>query len=221
MNLNWPRIFQYVCTAFNYMPCKWFFCFGTMLTLVRDKGKFAKNDDIDVGVYFEDFEPVYIKNWCSANGFDVRRTIIDDITKKPLYYSIVPKPDIAIVTGKFHLDVFAWMKYKNYYWHTYDVKIENPKHGIPNKYIFKGVPEYALQKLTNIDGIAGTMFSGFVPLKYGTLLDIWYPNWIERREEVSHTKWALNVHSCKDIYSGKAQINEQSSDNDSLFSGRI
>lgn len=219
--MNWQRIFQYVCTAFNYMPFDWFFCFGTMLTLVRDKGKFKKIDDVDVGVFFDDFNIRYLENWCKANGFVITRQIIDDITKKHLYVSIEPKNDVKTITGSFGLDVFMWRKYNGYYWHTYDVMMERPKNGIPKKYIFKGVPETALNKIIHIDSIAKTPFHGYVPLKYGTLMDLWYPNWIEKRQECSHTKWVMTMKSCKDIHEGKAKFDEQSADNNGVFAGRI
>lgn len=219
--MNWQRIFQYVCTAFNYMPCKWFFCFGTMLTLVRDKGKFKHPDDVDVGVFLDEFEPRHLYNWCQANGFVIIRKIVDDITKKPLYISIEPSEDVQRITGKFGLDVFMWMKYNGYYWHTYDVKMERPKHGVPNKYYFKGIPEHSLSEIVPINSIAGTSFHGHVPLKYGTLMDLWYPNWIEKRNECSHTKWVMSMKSCKSIHDGSARLCEQSPDNNNIFTGRI
>lgn len=219
--VNWPRIFQYVCTVFNYMPTKWWFCFGTMLTLIRDEGKFKKIDDVDVGVFYDDFEPRYITNWCKSNGFVITKHIVDDITRKPLYYSIEPMEDIQKITGKFALDVFMWIKYKGFYWHTYDVKMEKPSNGIPRKYIFKGVPENAFSDIIHIDSIAGTSFHGYVPLKYGTLLDLWYPNWIVKREECSHAKWVMSMDSCKEIHKGTATFDEQNPDNNSVFAGRI
>lgn len=195
--MNWKQIFRTLCPIFNAMPMKWFLCFGNLLTVVRDGGKFKENDDLDIGFYYDQFEFVYIKNVCEAHGWRVDRKILNDVDKKPLYLSLSPKEDIAKITGDFHLDLFAWYRYNGMYWHTYDVNMERPQNSIPSRYIFKGVPAYLLDELTHRDDIAGSGMHAWIPIKYGTLLDLWYPDWLHKRKEVSSDKYKIEIKSCK------------------------
>jgi hypothetical protein len=191
---------------------EWFFCFGTMLTLVRDGGKFKKRDDVDIGVFYDKYEPVYIKNFCASNGFDIVNRIIDDTTGKPLYLTIAPKSDVKMNTGTVFIDIFAWYKWEGLYWHTYDVKMEKPAKGIPRKYIFKGIPAYTLESgMVNRDNVGDSMMYAKIPLKYGTLLDYWYTHekngtvyhWLDPRSEVSDAKWQIEMDSCRGFKTGK------------------
>lgn len=212
--MNWKAILREVCLAFNSLPGmtpnsgvlsrSWWFCFGTMLTLVRDHGKFKKMDDVDVGVLYDTFEWRHIHNWYSSRGYLVENKIIDDVTKKPMYMSLKPCGDNAMVTGEWFLDIFAWRKWNGFYWHTYDTQMERPTSGVPSRYVFKGVPcELFDAGCTVRENLADSMMHGWVPLRYGTLLDLWYPDWLHKREECSHDKYVLECKSCSAFETGK------------------
>lgn len=206
MKINWERVFRYVCPTFNATQMKWFLCFGSLLTVIRDKQKFG-NDDLDIGVFYDEFEPVHIKNFCAGCGWKVEKTILHDVDKKPLFMSLVPTKDVETITGPIHIDVFAWYLHKGVYYHTYDVKMENQK--VPSKYIFKGVEKDTLDHLISIDNVANSMMYAKIPLMYGTLLDTWYTDyekgyhWLEPRKCVSDTQWKLEMKSCSGFKSGK------------------
>jgi len=208
MKPRWDYIFRVVCSGFNFWPMKWFFCFGTMLSIVRSdmrvaqgkEPKFPKKcDDVDVGVFYDEFQPIYITNFCKSNGWVVDNRIVSDTTGKTLYMGLKPREDVADMMGNVHVDIFCWVKHDGYYWHTYDVDMKRPKNGKLKRYTFKGVPAWAIDGgVVERVNIGGSHHCGFIPLKYGTLLDLWYPDWLVPRECVSEGEVRV-VKSCKEI----------------------
>ena len=187
----------------NRNSWKWWFCFGTMLTLVREKGEFKKHDDVDIGVFYDEYEPRLIENFAQSTGWEIKNKIVHDVSGKPLFMSLTPNEDAKRAYGNVHVDIFAWVKFEDHYWHTYDVKMEKPKRGVPHRYIFKGVESWIFDSgFVNRDNVAGGMIHGYIPLKYGTLLDRWYPDWLVKREEVSHADRTIRMKSCKGFKTG-------------------
>lgn len=171
-------------------PMRWFLCFGNLLRLLRD-GKIKNDGDIDMGVFYEDCQPHLIENSFTAAGLTIKRKIINDADGKPLYYSLVdPMTDV-------HCCVFAWIKHKNIRYHTYDVLHEKKER--PSKYIFKGVPAEYLEGELIDKPLEKFYRSVKIPLRYGALFDIWYPDWAEKRKGTSQTKWEIHMKSCKSL----------------------
>lgn len=217
ITVNWQAVMREVCHGFNTMPTlrtrennvsrAWWFCFGTMLTFVRNRGQFKKLDDVDVGVSFDTFEWLYMENFCRSRGYAVDRKIVDDVSGKPMYMSFKPMGAATELTGEWFLDVFAWRLYKDFYWHTYDTEMEYPKNGVPKRYKFKGVPRELFEAgFAEQENVAGSCMSGWIPLRYGSLLDLWYPDWLHERQECSHDKYVLECKSCKSFLTGKFDV---------------
>lgn len=167
---------------------KWFICFGALLRIIRDKGKMPDGEDIDFGIFYEDYNPKHLEAVFQAGGIYVKKKIINDVTKKPLYYTMV---DYS--TG-IEVCIFAWIKHNGIRYHTYDVKLEGKK--IPSKYVFKGVPEALFNDIME-KPLIDTYRSVKVPVAYGALFDLWYEDWCVERSGVSKTKWVLEMKSCK------------------------
>lgn len=210
MRPNWEHIFRTVCPLFVGMgPHKrWFFCFGTMLSIVRSDMRVAqgkepkfpqKQDDVDVGVFYDEFEPVHVKNFCAANGWVVDNRIVSDTTGKPLFTSLRPRSDVVDILGDVHIDIFCWVKHDGHYWHTYDTEMKRPKNGKLSRYTFKGIPEWMLSSgVVERLNVGGSRHYGFIPAKYGSCLDEWYPDWLVPQECVSKGKVKV-VKSCKEM----------------------
>lgn len=188
---------------------KWWFCFGTMLSIVRtdmmraqgQKVKFPKKqDDVDIGVFYDDYQPVYVKNFCDGNGWIVDNCIVSDTSGKVLFVSLRPRKDIADVLGDVHLDIFCWVKHDGQYWHTYDVDMKRPKNGKLSRYTFKGTPCWMFDGgFVERTNLGDSMHYGFIPMKYGSCLDLWYPDWIVPQECVSNAQEVRVVKSCKEM----------------------
>lgn len=204
MKVHWNRLFHTVCPGLIY-PIHGFLCFGSMFHATFKGNQWPKYDDLDIGVLDDGFEHIHVENFAKSTGFDIKHRIVDDITGKPMYFGLEPKEDAKAAYGDAMVDVFVWRKYKGIYWHTYDVKMEFPRNGIPTRYIFKGVEANRTfdEGFVNIDNIGGSMMHVQVPIKYGTLLDEWYPNWIEPRQEVSHSGYVIEMKSCAGFETGK------------------
>lgn len=194
--VDWTKVFHRLCATLPAMQGRWFFCFGTLLTLVRDKGVFPERDDVDIGLFYEEDGDKYVKHLCWLLGFKEDRRIVNDVEKKPLYVSLSPTDDCRADLGNVHVDLFFWYKHHKQRYHTYDVNMENPPTGIPKTYYFKGIDANLLEETVRIDNIADSMMEGRIPLRYGALLDAWYPHWLQRRKEVSATPYLLKCKSC-------------------------
>ncbi len=175
--------------AHNTMrPMRWFLCFGNLLRLLRD-GKIQNDGDIDIGMLYEEYEPRLVENSFRASGLTIKKKIINDSDGKPLYYSLVD------TSSDIHCCVFAWIKHKNIRYHTYDVLGE--KKSRPSKYIFKGIPAEYLEDEVIDKPLIGFYRNVKIPLRYGALFDIWYPDWAKKRKGISQTKWEIHMKSCK------------------------
>lgn len=177
---------------------KWFYCFGTLLYLVRDK-KFYLGSDIDIGV---------IGNINSLYNYAKNTTGVLHYTKSDTSGNIL---NFAFRNqDNVNIDIFRWVDFGGLYWHTYDWKMENNADGIPPEYIFKGVPHnvficpidkikmyrddmryYDGHQMMSENGtwqmpIPEDNASGIIlpaPYMYGWFLDIAYPNWFVENEQ--------------------------------------
>lgn len=165
----------------------WMISFGSLLHILRDNGNMPDGEDIDFSIFYEDYDPKHLEAVFKAGGIYVKKKIINDVTKKPLYYTMVD------YSTNIEICIFCWVKHNGIRWHTYDVALEGKK--IPSKYVFKGVPE-ALFKETMDRPLVGTYRNVKIPKSYGALLDIWYPDFMTRRGGVSETKWKIEMKSC-------------------------
>lgn len=214
MKINWTNTFRYLCPVVNtsYNRDVWV-CFGTLLTYVRDQGKFKKEDDIDLGVFFETFEPMHFLNMTNSRGWDLDVQIIDDFNKKPLYMSLKPQRDTQTITGDIHVDIFAWREWEGYYWHTYDMNMDRPSNGKLRQYTFKGVPKWMFDGgMIPWENVADTGMHLWIPLKYGSLMDYWYPpkgggdiGWLKPRQCVSEAEAIIRVKSCSAFKTGNVE----------------
>jgi len=194
-NLDKSMIFTY--QVMSVMRAKWFVCFGTLLGLIRDNGVVKGDDDIDIGMYYEDLTKnggdgyrrlvLLFKKWGYKIKHEIRpRGIIPDIPLN-IHFTHKELPD---------LDIFAWYKYKKIRYHTYDV--DHTKEVKPKEYTLKGVmaewlDETIMMKFPFLSKQIG------VPLRYGTLLDEWYPNWGVPQKGESKTRWVKKVRDFKSI----------------------
>jgi len=206
---NWEKIFGFLCPEIHAWRTPWFLCFGSLLALIRDK-KFG-DDDLDIGMFYDRYEPQFIKNLCNGRGWEIHHKIVHDETRRALYYSLVPQKDWQQVMGKIHVDLFCWYKWDGYYWHTYDVRMEEPKRGIPSMYTLKGIPCWMLDSgLVAWNGVGGTTMWVNVPLKYGSLFDNWYPpsdanplGWIHPHKEISDAPRIIEFKNFSDLENNK------------------
>lgn len=167
---------------------KWFISFGSLLYLVRDRGK-PFNQDIDISIIGEHrFDRIL--NQLLNNGFTLTNRVINDVTKEPLFVELKSPSGIMV-------DVFFWIREGDNYWHTYDYMRE--KKEIPTTYVFKSLPAYMFDGApykTEFEGVELNL-----PNKYGTLLDYWYPNWFIPDEEFGQSlcQTRKELKSCGDL----------------------
>jgi hypothetical protein len=163
---------------------EWFVSFGSLLGVVRDRGKLL--GDLDISMFYEeDVAERMIANLIQFN-WQERGRIIHPSTKKPLHLSFVPVD--KRMNGGMVLDLFFWLKVGDIYYHTYDYKMENPKNGIPSEYYFKGCHKRILRGATWQYVWPGTANMIRLPHYYGTLLDYWYPGWYRKDSMFGQSK---------------------------------
>ena len=176
-----------------------------------DKKLFKGEDDVDIGVFYDECEEHYIKNFWQTHGLVLSHKIVDNITGKPLYYSIKASPDLKEMMGDLHICIFWWYKWDGYYWHTYDYDGHRPKTGIPSRYVLKGIPAETLEgELVHVENIANSMHGFKIPPQYGRLLDLWYPpskdhplGWLKPKQCVSDAPRIIECKSMHHLESGK------------------
>jgi len=183
---------------------KWFVCFGNLLHLIRDKS--LENDkDVDIGVFYEHMalaNPNAIVNGFEKFGYTRLLYIEHDIDEKPLYMCF-RHPELPPI------DIFCWFKHGKYRYHTFDTLQEKVKKR-PSLYKFLGVPAKYLPdpdgRLPKDPTIVKQMFFQstpqyvaeiYLPLNTGTLLDIWYPNWLKPRSMTSMSPEVVTMKSCR------------------------
>ena len=170
---------------------KWFVCFGVMLGILRDK-QAPPDNDIDIGVYYEDYDFERIKRSFAKMGYAPNKIIYPDTGGQPLYshYQHSSFPDICL---------FAWYLHKEIRYHTYDYYEEGKK--VLKKYRFKGIKAEYLDETIQVPMDKKRVVPGgeiVFPKKYGSCLDEWYPNWLEPRKEQSHSKYIVELKSMKE-----------------------
>jgi len=188
---NVDRALTIVGAACRATKCVHFACFGTLLGFIRDRGILKEDGDVDIGIFYENMNEKLLTNCFGKWGYTLKKVVRNDyeVPHTPffLHYDHAELPEI---------DIFAWILHKGIRYHTYDVNFENRE--ILSKYRFKGIPDKWLNKFMDfrIDGMQRTCK---IPANYGHCLDTWYPNWLERRKEVSQSEWEIVTKSCKGI----------------------
>lgn len=182
---------------------KWFLCFGGLLALVRDNGllkgkdgKVREGEDIDIGCLFEEINfqnnvPQLINGFERMN-YKLKKKVVTDTDGKLIYCSFISPvlnlPDVC---------VFAWILSKdgNRY-HTYDIKFEGRE--VLSEYTMKGVPAWCFDKVIRWYSKEANREIN-IPVKYGTLLDYWYPMWIKPAEGQSETPYKKTIKSFREF----------------------
>jgi hypothetical protein len=178
--------------AFDSLNLPWFVCFGTLLSLVRDKELVKANDDLDIGV---------------VGPIDAVAGVMGGVLSRQTYDSTgkqLVNCHIKHSRFKVDIDVFRWVRKNGMLYHCYS---EEPSAGkVLGLYRWKGIPEscffpqseeakkihedvFRFGRALGIDGlwrhaIPGIETEGLyvrLPFLYGACLDYWYPDWLTRR----------------------------------------
>lgn len=177
---------------------RWFFSFGTMLYFFRDKNMgIPLWGDIDVSVLDVKIDADQFAQNMREFGFKLKTKIVDSRNGSPFQ---------MVFGHEYHkgypdIDIFFWRKGKQCYYHSYDYYMEKPKGGVPSKYVFKGTPTWALKgKPVKYIWLEIAAEMNFPPL-YGTLLDIWYPEWFIPDKNFGQSKAVkeVKVKNCQDL----------------------
>jgi hypothetical protein len=194
---------QYAGWVLGSLNIPWFCCFGTLLGFIRENGVIKNDRDIDLGIFYENLldENRLILSMEKYN-YKLHHKIINDHDKKALYLSF---------TSDQHppLCIFAWYKHNGIRYHTYDTKMERKAH--PSEYVFKGVPADLLEQPDENGNFKFSQYwpsdnnrkqltqhEFYIPRKYGTLLDLWYPDWKTPRKGTSQSPYIVKMRSCKE-----------------------
>lgn len=204
---NLLRLTGNIVNTLNGTGVKWFICFGTLLSLVRDK-VFGGLGDIDIGI-IGDFPKI-------VNAFQNISPIVVEFTDDSTHEALHARCKIC---DKF-IDFFNWKRKGGYFYHTY--RNINSEAGMT----FKGTPvgcfeperktiESFLKDLRYgramnkngtwqrlVPGLEAECVSVNLPFCYGQCLDIWYPEWSTRRDNYGQSEAAhiLTLNSCKGAF---------------------
>ena len=198
---------------------KWFYCFGTLLEFIRSAGKkLCMEQDIDIGVMYGESPPQGIIRSFEGMNYKINGMILSDVTKEPLNIHFAAPKEMK---GTPNIDIFFWVLKHNRLYHTYDYYKEGKEY--PKKYHFKGVDHWLINPSKDI--IKATQeksrdrimtdkgvwmydifgdHSGYrfmCPYAYGTLLDIWYSQWLipDRNYGQSSATYVKEVRSCSEL----------------------
>ena len=179
----------------GHLHYTYFVCFGMLLHLIRD-GSLEDDHDIDMGLLREeDIDYDALIRAFASNGYSVRKKVISDYSYKPFYIGLKHEtlPPICL---------FFWQLHEGKRYHTYDINFENKE--IPSEYVFKGVDAKLLDGKVYKEHFGTRKDEMFrdvirIPQKYGSLLDAWYPNWLEQRSEQSNRDDCLMMKSCREL----------------------
>lgn len=179
-------------------PLKWFVSFGSLLNLLRDRGKV--DGDIDLSVFFDEADGDRIINAFGQFGYKLEKKIIHNQNHRPLFLSFVPLD--KGMHGDIGIDIFFWFAANNLYYHTYDYFMENPANGIPNKYVFKGIKKSILDGPIIKYQWPGTPYEVPCPLRYGEALQAWYPGFFIKDPKFgcSKAKHMVQVNRVDDLH---------------------
>lgn len=194
-NDPFPRFLNFSNTVLNRLCSghKWFIAFGALLYFIRDKNLGKKfNTDMDVAILGQIPVDDVMKAF-SQYKFKLVNKVVDDRTGLPFQMTF----EYTNEGKKFALDLFFWVKAHGYWWHTYDYHMEEKK--IPREYVFKGTDKRAFEgdiiKMKWAEIAPPVNF----PKLYGTLLDIWYPDWLIPRKGQSQWDKMVRVKNCKNL----------------------
>jgi len=172
---------------------KWFVSFGSLLYLIRDfKHGVPFETDMDISITGRHRYERTRKN-LENGGWNRIREIRNDFTDDILYAEYESPNGLS-------LDLFFWFQVGDLLWHTYDYLMEKPSDGRPSKYHFKGTPKWmfegGIKDFNWLDGEPKLK----VPIKYGTLLDYWYPDWFIPNPDFGVSLGIIKeVDSCADL----------------------
>ena len=221
------RLFEVISSMMNIqttgegVPVTWFFCFGTLFEFI-DTHTFSLDYDIDIGVLYDQCDTRVLMKTLPGYGYELTDVVLHDIDKRPLNFHMKSTIDKDFP----ELDIYAWVRSGNLYYHTYDVKHEGGK--ILSQYIFKGVPvRHISPPKDEINRIRGSRpeydillskagvwnfdiygdHSGYqfkCPFEGPSLIDIWYPGYPVSRKmhkgpSVTRPEWVKKVGSCKNL----------------------
>ncbi len=198
--------------VFSQSYIKWFLCFGNLLHLIRDK-TIEPDKDIDVGVFYEVADADRIINGFKQWQYEISSITENDIDHKPFNICFKHKGNQALPP----VDVFFWYLNGKYRYHTYDILQERRPR--PSTYIFKGVPAKLLPDPNSHwredKKLVRTFFGPWnkpyfrfevpIPLMYGSLLDIWYPNWLKPQKIESMSPYVVKIKNPTDWHTADEQ----------------
>lgn len=201
---QYEKAMRAIAAIFGSMHTKHWVCFGNLLHLVRDS-KIDDDHDIDIGIFYEEMDGPRTILAFEKYGYKLAKKIINDVDGRYFYLSFEYEGQRDLPP----VDVFAWFKHGDNRYHTYDVHHEGRE--IPSQYVFKGVPDKYLPTLgspSKLDPKMCHLFFGKwnapmfqqeipVPFFMGTLLDIWYPNWLKPVKMQSISPYTVTMKSCK------------------------
>jgi len=198
------RALKIIYTVLGSIRIKYFICFGSLLHLIRDR-TVEPDKDIDIGVLYEEYDPSMVISGMEKWEYKLVNRVVDDIRGKALYLQFEHQGRLKLPP----IDIFAWYLHDKIRYHTYDTRQENKK--VPKKYVFRGVPDKFLPRPyiheRKDEKLIKTFFGKWndpyfkmeinAPLFYGSLLDIWYPNWLKPNNMQSASPWKIEMKSCK------------------------
>lgn len=203
-----------ISTLFDSSGVKWFLCFGTLLSFVRDK-KFNIDQDVDIGVIGSGN---YIASLVRTRH-EINHVVRDDHTQEIVNFNYIDGNNVVI-------DVFVWRKWGGMCWHTYDTLMQNTKSGFLSEYVWKGIRSSVFEtdpkviekrqqdlkygRVMKSDGTwrhalpecPGEGVELCLPDNYGSFLDYAYPDWCTERKQfgVSECEAIKKVKTCKGLY---------------------
>jgi len=181
------RMYTNLTIGLTNLGLSWCLCFGSLLSLVRDRRLIASGQDIDIGILAD---PVTAYAALRAS-YAVSGVVLDDVTGEP-YQAKFGIPGMTI-------DTYFWRRKGGYAYHCFDEQHETPASGKLKSYHFKGIPDVILYptaalvskvdnecrmyRRINADntynvpcpGIEEEGLSLRVPFGFGAALDCWYP----------------------------------------------
>lgn len=174
---------EHLSRTFNVLPSilasqqnnSWFVSFGSLLNLVRDRGKLSGDLDLSMMYGSIESEERFLRTMLEY-GYHPKEII--KAHNGSLLKMCFKNQDTRMF-GDYNIDIFFWFQAGDYLYHSYDYFKEGV--GPDNtlcRYMCKGTP------VTYFDGgrimapWPGTKYEIPIPLKFGHMLDYWYPNWL-------------------------------------------